>query len=1133
MDPKDPDPPSDTNAGIRGQEGLMRHFHRLISLEPVSEADERPTGPGSHLGLGGPLGGPLGLGGSGGPLMESPLSSGPSSLSPTPGIGDVWNDMAAGCSTSGASSPGSESLLGSGSPSPEQLGPHAVLYWQLMRDHLQLQRAYQQLQQLQASGRNKDRQARAKLEAQVYDLKRALSRRGARPGPGGAGAAGALADALQDVVELRQHEQSLTAELAELRDQNELLEFRLLELEGIADKSSVCSATRDVCTDTESDTVTEDSGLLSLGASDDGDEGVAVRERLAQLAGTLVAEEDRGCLQRALQLLDTYQQQLHKGQDTKASPPAKPPSQRIVATVLPYTDAADGALDAKQSSREDFRRKQEFFSQMQRLDHAAGANINNKTLRQADCLQESGIFEAEDGCVGADLVSVATQTEATAAASSCSECSRQRLDSPPLEEPQDVEVFTSLPAFGSVNKAAPAQPGPGALTAEIQKLSQIRERFEEQGSVTKLKHAPPVLPAAVPPQLQHKLRELEFFQSRAALLEDKLAELERCSDPELRGCARLLERVAALERQAREAREAADLLVRRNRDLEEERCELEEAENDTRLRCQQLEVQVVQLREREGALEVELGRARRSLSAAHQLQARLEMALQSLETRNFELEEAECELRASIAAVESALPAIVAFHLAHYKSYLEKRAPRRDLPLPVPVRSTGVSTEDDNMEEHLDEAVDVVDSSEDTVDSPPRRNDAEVLERLAQLVAAEKDMHQKIAFLEQKESAFQETLAAADGLWTEMELNYKRRLSRAEEAEEELRRKVRRLEDSEGKLRQAVADQAALSERVQELEAQERALLARIRSLELEKQAVAEAADRFHEDAKTTRTALSELQARVDGPLAEELAAERRRAEELAEELRSKQDALAALENRTNTEISALKTQIATGERSLQDQEVTCAELREEVDTLEEAVSSLRAQLTAARDKAEHHLFQMESALAARDRLAEQVRLARLERPPPPALEDEMAAATAARRQPEEDDDAPATPAAPAAPAAPEVGAAEATAAQPALSLFRKSLEAFRNSEMMMLKATKPPTLPKPVPKKENALFAHAHPETCAEPSSKPFMSLPAMAPACAPVESGSSARRTPPPLPPKSAACARWPRGDGSSAAR
>ncbi|KAE8740751.1 hypothetical protein FOCC_FOCC013719, partial [Frankliniella occidentalis] len=219
----------------------MRHFHRLISLEPVSEADEYPSG--SHLGLGGPLGGPLGdsLGGS---LMgsESPLSSGPSSLSPTPGIGDVWNDMAAGCVTpstgvsSGASSPGGESLVGSSSPSPEQLGPHAVLYWQLMRDHLQLQRAYQQLQQLQASSRNKDRQTRAKLESQVYDLKRALSRtsRGARAGA--QAQHGALADALQDVVELRQREQSLNAELAELRDQNELLEFRLLELEGIADK---------------------------------------------------------------------------------------------------------------------------------------------------------------------------------------------------------------------------------------------------------------------------------------------------------------------------------------------------------------------------------------------------------------------------------------------------------------------------------------------------------------------------------------------------------------------------------------------------------------------------------------------------------------------------------------------------------------------------------------------------------------------------------------------------------------------------------------------------------------------------------------------------------------------------------
>ncbi|XP_034234595.1 protein MLP1 homolog isoform X2 [Thrips palmi] len=1111
-------PPTDTNAGKgETEEGLMRHFHRLISLEPVSEAEEFPVPGGGLVGLGGPLGGSLG-----GP--QSPLSSGPSSLSPTPGIGDVWNDLAAGCATSsggspcsqggssGSSSPGGESLGEGGSSSPEQLGAHSVLYWQLMRDHLQLQRAYQQMQQLQA--KNNDRQARAKLEAQVYDLKRALSRRPCPALPALAAQThshgAALADALQDVVELRQREQALTAELAELRDQNELLEFRLLELEGIVDKSSVCSATRDVCTDTESDTVTEDSGLLSLGASDDGDnhagpthqqhqqhqhgDGAAVRDKLALLASSLEAEEDRGCLQRALQLLDSYQQQLNKDAAAKPQSPVKAPNQRIVATVLPFTDVADDAEDlpdAKQSSRDEFRRKQEFFNQIQRLGgssaNATNAaannnnnNNNNKNLKHADCLQESGIFEedSEDGVL-ADLASAATQTEAAWACSchqSASQSAAAETDAP----------FSSLPAFGSTAKAHPAAPAAtGALSAEIQKLSQIRERFEEHGAVTKLKR--PEAPAAAPSalgatQMQLKMRELDFFRSRAALLEDKLAELERCSDPELRGCARLLERVAALERQAREAREAADLLVRRNRDLEEERCELEEAENDTRLRCQQLEVEVVQLREREGALEVELGRARRSLSAAHQLQGRLEMALQSLETRNFELEEAECELRASIAAVESALPAIVAFHLAHYKHYLQQREQRAALPLPAPAHSVCAEDADEEFVDEVDAAA-----------PPAKRDDSEVLERLAQLVAAEQDMHQKIAFLEQKESAFQETLAAADGLWTEMELNYKRRLARAEEAEEELRRKVRRLEDSESKLRQALADQAALSERVHELEAQERVLLARIRSLEQEKQAVAEEADRFHEEMKACRGALQALQERVDGPMAEEAAAERRRALDLAEELRSRQDALAAMEQRTNTEISALQSQIAVGEKTMQDMEVTCAELREEVDTLEEAVGSLRAQLSAAHDKAERDLFRVESALAAKDQQLEELR--RDKESPPPALNDEIAAAAQAAQQPEEDDDAD-----------------EAKPAPPSVSLFRKSLQAFRNSEMMMMMtASKPATPPKPVPKKETD-------------GSKAFASLP-------PMPTAPAAKRTPPPLPPKNVLALKWPRSDSSAA--
>lgn len=46
--------------------------------------------------------------------------------------------------------------------------------------------------------------------------------------------------------------------------------------------------------------------------------------------------------------------------------------------------------------------------------------------------------------------------------------------------------FSSLPPFGSPKKAL-AQAAAGALSAEIQKLSQIRERIEEQGTVSKLK----------------------------------------------------------------------------------------------------------------------------------------------------------------------------------------------------------------------------------------------------------------------------------------------------------------------------------------------------------------------------------------------------------------------------------------------------------------------------------------------------------------------------------------------------------------------------------------------------------------------------------------------------------------------
>lgn len=154
-----------------------------------------------------------------------------------------------------------------------------------------------------------------------------------------------------------------------------------------------------------------------------------VRERLAFLASSMPAEEDRGCLQRALQLLDTYQQHLSKAGVAAAAPAAaKQPGQRIVATVLPFTEGSDDgadatdAADAKLSRREEFRRKQEFFNQMQRLSHHhlhhhhhhGNGSGGGKALKQGgDCLQESGIFEGDSEDSGVvDLAAKATQTDA-------------------------------------------------------------------------------------------------------------------------------------------------------------------------------------------------------------------------------------------------------------------------------------------------------------------------------------------------------------------------------------------------------------------------------------------------------------------------------------------------------------------------------------------------------------------------------------------------------------------------------------------------------------------------------------------------------------------------------------------------
>ncbi|XP_063222150.1 trichohyalin [Bacillus rossius redtenbacheri] len=321
----------------------MRHYYRqFVELEPVAELEEDSE------------------------LEDSAASSG------SPGPGDGWSKAAA--------------------PSY-----HEELYLELLREHSELQEAYRHAQ-FDARVLRRLEAELAQARAQARELRRALR---------DAAAAGRCArgeEAEQAQAQAQAREAALRAENAELREQNELLEFRILEVENAAGR---CADVRDASTLTEPQLAAWDPGLLPAleDPLSEVDQGVhdmmsggpeELRLRLLHAAKSLQRAPDRSCVLQALEALEARRgKHVLLGREQPG---------RAVATVLPFKEAR-GETSPRPAA--------------------------------AECLQESGIFEADELEEG---VSQATQTE-------------------------------------------PAATPLGDLRAEIQKLTQIREKIEERGEL--------------------------------------------------------------------------------------------------------------------------------------------------------------------------------------------------------------------------------------------------------------------------------------------------------------------------------------------------------------------------------------------------------------------------------------------------------------------------------------------------------------------------------------------------------------------------------------------------------------------------------------------------------------------------
>ncbi|XP_050068072.1 protein lava lamp isoform X2 [Anopheles maculipalpis] len=756
------------------------------------------------------------------------------------------------------------------------------------------------------------------------------------------------------IAYLVKREEDLLKESHELREQNELLEFRIIELEESHDKWSLRNnssptvgggTTKDGWTDTEKEhdelimlSERSDSGVTSPNSHhhlEDQQSGVPspcdlslldqiptddVRKRLiAMTKRTCYDEEDKLCLLQILSLLNNLEalSQDHEiaGEDMSLEPPVQKYNYSLPDSSTPPKALLQSAAAAVISNTTPYKTGtarivatvQPFHSTDQHLPtqtpppkapsiasiaETFGGMKKSTRWNNATSLQESGVF-VDEPCTH-----VATQTE-------------------------------DFPALEKTN---------AELCAEIEKLNRFREKIEEckgvaaavcktpsKGSMVALN-----LPAASGDEACDR-RRLQFYVERAEMLENKLKVYESSGDQQLRHLSDRLQREVQLEGWVKELSEKLGRVELENERLEEERCELEEIENDTRLRLQRLEEDLEVMGQRNEELEMSRSSYQSKFQDAKENMASLEELIHKYEEKIFLLEENENELRERIEIIYMFIPLLLMYNSWQLQEYYKQHQATMVAQLQVQQhkqqRSSLSYAEPHAIQCIPMEHIDYYDSSSSQAD--------DLQGRLSELMSREKELTQNIAELNR---AYNETLENADNLWAQMEREYKEKISRCEQEEATLKSKIAQLEERLSK------DSEYASERIAHLEEAESSLKSRVSRLGKENKELSARHGALLEEYGTLKEDYAKLQNYLRGPAAEALEREKKRVLALEDELAHTEQMLRDGEESHRAEVGTLRGRLLTSTKELNHIEVTNSELREEVETLEARIRELMSQ---------------------------------------------------------------------------------------------------------------------------------------------------------------------------------------------
>ncbi|XP_026496411.2 myosin-4 isoform X1 [Vanessa tameamea] len=715
-----------------------------------------------------------------------------------------------------------------------------------------------------------------------------------------------------------------------------------------------------------------------------------VKDHLEQMILNAVSAEDRSCLEQVLMMLynfqalsssvsedECYQTKPRRICDLRLKSEIDIPSHKThkaIATVTPYQQKG-----YKSESLESL------------CEERKPSNI----------LQESGIFE------GVETESIGTQTEIN----DSFECS-------------------------------------GELNTEIQRLNSIREKLEKQGvrnrTLNTKEDGDSLECKCVKLGKKHK----QYYERRLKFLEGKISIYEAAQDVKQAKLAQRLQKEFLLENRIQELESQLTDLQDKYERLEEDCCELEEIENDTRLHWQQLE------------MDYELCSAQlRDMTEQRECsRAQAERLMGELAKRECTLKARENELLTRLNGLERAVPALIAWNvlqvvganitkgnqralmnrmgnldnktrtgliemkhtdgnesncgavvvwneinsgistnvmilqqqiskLIHEKKEIEKQTSQikkiletrvQELEEELETTRRQVSTAVWGAEIQRDKIEEKIDELEDKIKKEKEEEqlpmDSLTSSKIRALLTTEQELKNRIAELERRETAYLEMLTQADDMWAEMEGGYKKKIEEAQATEMQLNVKVKKLETERDQWKNCFEP---LKKKLREVEESESGM--RI------------ALEKAERDAKTLKVQNNNLTAMfgkadsdakkaestvkaLESKFKREIDQLRKMNKQLDEDLKSHRELSKNTEVGFMGDLECIRKELTRACKNNQELEVTNSELKEEVESLEKQLALTQKALNQCKRKCDDKLKTMSHELSIKTEELEELR---------------------------------------------------------------------------------------------------------------------------------------------------------------